>query len=179
MAWTSWARGASLALFLASCSSEGALEFSYSILFVEDNNAARAAFSCEEADLAVLRLLIGDDENGDALLQDGEVTASRTLACNQENVNEDNVLELSEIGAFGPAFFPPGEFSLFAVELLDPTGALLVWTPSLDLPPGERASFALVDPLTLNPGQSTRLTFTPDDSGVPQLNQELQIFLAR
>jgi hypothetical protein len=92
----------------------GEVSFLYKI---DDGGEALTSCTFSAGTIATVRLLLGDDLDGDGELSDAEVVAQGESPCNQTD----------QPGTFGPVTVEARDYSLIAVEILDDSGALANW----------------------------------------------------
>lgn len=105
----------------------GTIAFQYHLLdFADSFFDATSLLSCETTSGAVvakIRILAGNDDNADGVLDDAEVLFSAEDDCNYIDANGDGVIDATELGTFGPVSVPaPLETNLGSVEFLDEAG---------------------------------------------------------
>jgi hypothetical protein len=93
------------------------------------------------ATIATVRLLLGDDGNGDGQLGDDEFRAIGEATCNQSDANGDGILQAIEFGSF-TAEVVVGDYTFIAVEIIDDSGNLLSWLAFDQVLVATRNSFA-------------------------------------
>lgn len=158
----------------------GTVSFQYVLLEPDVDGTIIAAPTCDGIidvdgflhDIAEVRLMVGDDFNGDGVLDDDEVLQDVSSPCNQEDFNRDGIIEEDELGIFQEVLFA-GSFDLFAVEFIDTTGDAVLWETYDTTREAERFSYGEGQGFRIIPNTVTVIPFVGDET---QLFEELQAF---
>jgi cysteine-rich repeat protein len=167
----------------AFCSIEsvGTVSFQYVLLQLDVNNQIIASPSCNDIidsngalhDIGNVSFLLADDTNGNGIVDNAEILQETFGPCNQDDVDNDGVLELDELGVFQELMFA-NDFDLFAIEFLDTSNNSVLWETFDVNEDAERFSFGAGVGFSIAPNNITTVPFQGDNA---QLAQELQVFI--
>lgn len=118
---------------LSGCGAEacsGAVSFEYTLVEV-DQNFDLFPTSCADAGVARITLLLGNDEDQDAFLDDEEIVTAAEADCLTAG-NGDQVLDAGESLEIDAEGLRPGSYDLLAFELVDGAGNALLNFVTLD-----------------------------------------------
>ncbi len=152
----------------------GTVTFQYVLLNAAGGGGPEAAIDCAAAGpgVAAIRLLVGNDGDGNAELDDTEVQAMAEATCNQADTNANETLEVEEFGSYLSMDVPAGDYDLFAVEVVSLDSTRVPWQ-TFDVN-ANRERFSYGGGLTVAPAPAvTSLPF----AGEGQFAEELQIYL--
>lgn len=162
---------------------EGDLSLSYVLLIPDENNLPAAAFTCADASLVAVndanntlfvRVAVGDDDNGNGILEANEEVESVASSCNQLDANGNGDVEANELGLF-TGTFGAGTFDLFSVSLQDVGANPVQFELAQGGDPSDNFSFG--GGIEVFEDDNFDIIFL-DDAGNPQgLIGEIQIFI--
>jgi hypothetical protein len=152
-------------------SNVGTVEFSYVLLLPDANGDVVAATSCEEIGVSEIRILFGQDFNGDGILDDNEIQDQDTDFCNQFDIDGDGNLLQDEFGVFTGQIFS-GFYDLFAVEFANDAGVTLGWQ-TFDVNQ-DFARFSFGGGISISADTVNIIPFSGDQFQTP--SEELQAF---
>jgi hypothetical protein len=107
-------------------------------------DGAMTSIGCKAAGVDRVRLLVGDDDDGDGALGDAEVRGEAIGACSSAGGIGVFPIEggwNEGLGRVTGPSVPVGTYDIWAVEFLDERGDRMSWKTSTEADDSERASF--------------------------------------
>ena len=103
---------------VAACRSEGGVSFDYGLY--REGPTVMLVPDCANVTINQVRFAMGNDANGDGLLQDDETAGRAVVDCNQRDADGNGMISTSELGHYETASdrLPAGEYDLFLVALV-------------------------------------------------------------
>jgi hypothetical protein len=158
---------------------KGGVQFKYALIIADGVGGPIAAANCDTADVAKIKYNIGNDDNGDGVLDATEAVTQLENACNQNDDNGDGLLVEAELGTFDSGLnIDPDTYGAFSVEFLDDANNNVLWRTVGDplLPPPLPAEvFTFLGDTTIIDQQSLGIIFQGDANQT--LAGELQAFI--
>ena len=154
---------------------KGGVEFAY-VLIVDDGlGGLVAAINCAEAGVTTVKFNIGDDDNGDGVLEAAEAVTQIEQECNQADANADGILDAAEFGAFDSGLnIDPDTYGAFSIEFLDAANNNVQWSNAVGTLPADVFTFIdAANGTTIVDQQNLLITFQGDGA---QVDGELQAF---
>jgi hypothetical protein len=150
---------------------EGDIALNYVILVPDANDGDGdlnfdepvAIRSCDEVDAQFLTVEVFSGNNAIAFASQG---------CNQEDLDNDNILQAEDLGFF-QGTFPAGTFDSFQISLEDSNGDRI----PIALSNTGAGDFAIFGAVEVFANDVNLLPFQQDPNGPPTLVDELQLFV--
>jgi hypothetical protein len=153
----------------------GGVTLQYVLVIDDGAGGLVAAPDCASAGVAKIKFNIGDDENGNGVLDAAEAVTQIEQGCNQLDGDNDGFIDATELGSFDSGFnIFPDTYQAFSIEFLDAANQNIPWTTDPNGATADVFTFIGANGTTIIDGSILILPFVGDGN---QLADELQVFI--
>jgi hypothetical protein len=160
-------------LIFAGCGARGGVEFDYVLLFDNVGEIA-AAENCAAVGIDTVRFAVGNDLNGDGILDDTEEIDAFEQFCDQNDDNGDGIIDAAEFGkVLVNRVLDADVYDSFSISFLDAAGNFVLWAQA-PVPGAQTFTFQGGNGTVISKNDITFLPFVGDGA---QVADELQVFV--